>query len=254
MLQGIDTAAIGMASIIDQNDIIANNLANVNTIAFKQLIPTFRNIEEAEIPAQGQNIAPKGSLSLGSMIDTTSLDFSQGSLKKTNRTLDVAINGEGFFVVENSLGEFYTRNGNFTLNEDGDLVTKTGDKVLSESGGEINISIEQNLSKLCIAEDGRLMYGNEEIGKLKIVNFEDASKLKAFGHSLFKNTDPGSKPEEMERPNVAQGYLESSNANVVKSMIDSITGSRTYEVLSKVIRDSDGTLRKTVTEVGTVST
>lgn len=259
MIQGINTAAAGMASVIDQNDIIANNLANVNTVGFKQLMPTFMNIKNLNVQVENENddihpgLRSIGNISAGTMIAETHIDLSQGALNQTERKLDVAVNGEGFFAVSNENGEFYTRNGNFALNEEGELVTKSGEKVLSEGGGSIKLEIEaRSLSDLVISNDGRVIQGGVEIDKLKIVDFEDKSKLRVVGNSLITNTDKNQQPVELDNPSVSQGYLESSNANVVKSMIDSITGSRTYETLSKVIRDSDGTLRKTVNEVGAV--
>lgn len=260
MIQGINTAAAGMASVIDQNDIIANNLANINTAGFKQLMPTFRDIKEINVQVENEKddihpgIQTVGKLSAGSMIDSTVLDLSQGALNKTGRTLDVAINGEGFFAVQNEFGEFYTRNGNFIVDESGDLVTKSGDKVLGENGQVINIDpAGQSLKDIVIADDGRVLQNNIEMDKLRIVDFEDKSKLRSIGHSLFQNSDKAQFPVEMENPSVSQGYLEGSNANVVKSMIDSITGSRTYEVLSKVVNESNGTLRKAINDVGTLN-
>ena len=96
------------------------------------------------------------------------------------------------------------------------------------------------------------MVKNNEVGKLKVVNFEDVSKLKAKGNTLLENIDENNKPMEMEKYKVSQGYLETSNANVIESMINSISGSRTYETLSKVIYSTDSTLRKAVNDVGRV--
>ena len=129
MFRGIEIAASGMASVIDLNDIIANNLANVNTPGFKQLIPTFKDIHEFAV--KDTNSTEKnmiGTLSIGSMLDNTQLDFTQGALRKTEGKLDVALNGEGFFVVKTKANEeCYTRNGGFSVNENGDLVTRQGD-------------------------------------------------------------------------------------------------------------------------------
>lgn len=247
MIRGIDTAATGMKTILELNDIVANNLANVNTPGFKQLMPSFRDVEEVEVDSVG-------TLSAGSILDTTRLDFSQGALKKTNSPLDVAINGDGFFAVKNSAGEeFYTRNGGFVVNEEGVLATRTGEIVLGEGGGEINIDVEgKSVNDILITNNGTIMLDNQEVDRLMLVNFEDLSGLKARGNSLFENIDENNRPVELESPSVAQGYIESSNANVVESLINSITGSRTYETLSKVIRDTDVTLRKAVTDVGRV--
>lgn len=260
MFRGIEIAASGMASIIDLNDIIANNMANVNTPGFKKLTPTFKSIHDQAINGQEDDIngtgeATKiGSLSMGSSLDSARLDFSQGALNKTDGRLDVALNGEGFFVVQTKSGEeCYTRNGGFTLDEEGNLMTRSGDKVLDESGQAININIaEGRVSDIDITEDGRIMLKKEEMGRLKVVNFEDTSSLQSKGNSLFSNVDENNKPKEMEKFSVSQGFLESSNANVVESMINSITGARMYETLSKVIQNADSTYRKSVTDVGRV--
>lgn len=259
MVQGINTAASGMISVLSQNDIIANNLANINTPGFKQLMPTFKNIHEFKIyettnngtNSKGNSI---GSISAGSAIDATQLDFRQGALNKTNSPLDVAINGEGFFVVEKETGEYYTRNGSFSLNQEGDLITNAGDKVLGENGRAINIDIEMgSLSDIIIAADGRIMQKEQEIDRLKIVDFEDKSKLRMMGNSLFKNIDKNQQPVELENCMVSQGYIESSNANIIESMINSITGARTYESLSSVIKSANSTVRQAVTQVGMVT-
>jgi len=259
MVQGIETAAAGMVSIIDRNDIIANNLANTNTVGFKQLMPSFKNIHDVDVQVKNiddpasPGMKKIGTLSAGCALDATQLDFAQGALKQTGRSLDVALDGEGFFRVKNDSGEYYTRNGSFSLNEEGDLITRSGDLVLNNSGGTINIDITgRSMEDVTITKDGRIMHNDAELDRLGIVDFADKTKLKMKGHSLFENIDPKVKPVEPENYSVSQGFLEGSNANVIKSMINSVEGSRIYETLSKVIRDSDQTLRKTVNEVGDV--
>lgn len=259
MVQGINTAAAGMISILQQNDIIANNMANVNSTGFKQLIPTFKNLEEADVYRKnpdgttGMDLQKIGKLSIGSVLDAAQLDFTQGNLTQTSRSLDFAIDGEGFFVIEGNEGEeLYTRNGNFAINDEGELVTMSGNRVFGENG-PIKFELElTDISKLIVGADGRIMLGELEINKLMVVDFEDKSKLAMMGNSLFRNTDPDIAPVEPERVSVAQGFLESSNSNMIKSMIDSITGARTYETLSKIIKDTEGTVKKSVNEVGIV--
>ena len=260
MFRGIETAASGMASVMDLNDIIANNLANINTPGFKQLVPTFKQIHEVKVKdnikdGSGEMELRKiGTLSLGSVLDTTQLDFKQGALKRTDAPFAVALNGEGFFVVQDRNGEeFYTRNGSFSLNEEGDLVTTSGDLVVGKSGRPIYINLaEQSIKDIHLTDDGMILLNNEELDGLMVVNFEDLSALKARGNSLFENSDPGNRPMEMERPNIVKGFIEGSNASVVESLINSITGARTYETLSKVIQSTDATLKRAVNDVGRV--
>ncbi len=259
MVQGINTAAAGMISILNLNDIVANNMANVNTTGFKQLIPAFKNIDEA--PVYKKNIDSKidpslqvmGNLSVGSELDAKYLDFSQGNLKHTGRNLDVALNSPGFFIVENEFGEFYTRNGNFSINDEGDLVTMSGDKVIGE-GGAININVAgMDLKELNITEDGRIMHGEMELARLSVVDFEDKTTMAMMGNNLYRNLNDNAQPVEPEKISVVSGNLESSNSNVIKSMTDSITGARTYETLSQVVRNTDATVKKSVNEVGRVT-
>ncbi|NLF83709.1 MAG: flagellar basal-body rod protein FlgF [Candidatus Gastranaerophilales bacterium] len=260
MVQGIETAARGMMSILNLNDIVANNLANVNTPGFKQLLPTFRNMGEEEFlskPDKNSDVENKeqqnvlGTLSVGSMLDSTGLDFKQGPIQKTGRNLDIAINGEGFFSVQTETGEYYTRAGSFTLDGEGDLTTHSGAKVLGENGRPINIDIEtRNLEDITINDAGVIFYRHEELDRIKIVDFEDKSKLITAGNSLYKNIDKNNSPEMIETPHLMQGYLENSNANAIESMISTITGTRTYETLSKVVKDTDATLKRAINEVG----
>jgi flagellar basal-body rod protein FlgG len=257
MVRGIDIAASGMVNIINLNDILANNLANVNTPGFKQLIPTFRNIFDADVnvKAQGEQQSPSkiGTLSIGSLLDTTQLDFRQGSLKKTDGSLDAALNSRGFFAVQTKDGICYTRNGCFQISQDGELITLAGDKVLGGGGGSISIDLAGNSSSdVKIMADGRIMMKQEEVGKLKVVDFDDYSKLQMYGNTLFKPVNEEVKPKDLEKYTVTQGYLETSNSNIIESMINSITGNRTYESLSKVISATDNTLRKAVNDVGRV--
>ena len=256
MVQGINIAASGMISVLNQNDIIANNLANINTPGFKQLMPTFKNIHDSKIyDATNKNDSPEenviGSISAGSAIDASMLDFKQGAISKTNSPLDVAINGKGFFCIESDGKECYSRNGRFSLNEEGELVTSAGNKVLGENGRSISIDVQMGgINDVVIAADGRILQKGAEVDRLKMVDFEDKSKLQMMGNSLFSSG--GEKPVELENVALSQGYIEGSNANVIESMINSITGARTYETLSSVIKNSNATLKQTVTQVGAV--
>ena len=143
MIRGLYTGASGMLSEMARTDIIANNLANVNTLGFKKDRTIFRafpemNIHRVDDPVQvGLNrvIDPKpfiGMLGTGVMVDEVNIDFSQGAIKTTSNPLDVAIKGEGFFQVQTPEGIRFTRDGNFSLNRDGYLVTKDGHYVLGK--------------------------------------------------------------------------------------------------------------------------
>ena len=261
MVSGIDAAARGMIAQQLHIDVLANNLANINTSGFKQLIPVFKNVEMRK-PEENQETEDKKAEILGNppmmvgagcVMDATVVDFRQGALIKTDNTLDFAINGEGFFEVEVGDEKYYTRNGSFSLNEDGSLVTSDGHLVMDESGGSIDFNIkDKSLQDIKIREDGVLMLGKEEVAQLKVVNFEEPEKLQSIGSSLFKPINEDVKPEEAEGYKIEQGFMECSNSNTVETMIKTISATRTYETLARILQTSDRTLGKSVNEVGRI--
>lgn len=265
MVTGIDAAARGMMAQQINMDVLANNLANINTTGFKQLLPVFRSVDQAK-PEEGFGSEnedenqektkikrPFGIISAGCAVDATVVDFNQGSLRKTENSLDFAINGEGFFAVETEEGECYTRNGSFTLNEDGNLVTKDGKLILDESGGSITLNLqESSINELKIRDDGTLVLGKQILEKLKVVKFEKPEGLISIGDSLFKPVNENIEPIEAKKYKIEQGFVENSNSNTVETMIKTITATRTYETLAKVLKSAEGTMSKAVNEVGRV--
>lgn len=255
MTRGIEAAAAGMTSILLQHDIIANNMANVNTPGFKQGIATFKNFEEVlvnQIDAKkGYTQNQIGSLSSGSILDMSTVDFKQGSLKSTGNALDFAISGQGFFTVMTPQGEAYTRNGSFIRGQNGQLTTNEGYPVMGENG-IISLNVNDNqLKDIKVDSNGQVQLNGQVIDNLKIVEFKNPNTVNQLGNSLYKAT-PGNNPVKATNYEVNQGAIESSNANMVESMVNSITGMRTYETLGKVIETSHRSLSKTVGEVGRV--
>ena len=262
MVSGINAAASGMMAQQLNIDVISNNLANVNTPGFKELIPVFKRVSDIALQEkskeegfnQDKNL---GSLSTGSTLDSTIIDLKQGAMRKTDNKLDFAINGNGFFVVGTENGDNYTRNGSFTLNEEGTLVTKDGYPVLDESGsaikiGQGNTNTGISFNKLNVAPDGKIFLDKQPVGKLKIVDFEKPTDLITAGNALFKTANSDIKPVEAKNGKVEQGFVEGSNSNVIETMINTISATRTYESLSKVVKTTEMTLGKAVNEVGRV--
>jgi len=256
MVTGIDAAASGMISVLNMTDIIANNLANVSTNGFKELLPTFKNIGDIALKEKSQdalgNSKSLGKLSMGSALDSALIDMRQGILKQTGNNLDFAIDGEGFFAVNNNGKEYYTRNGSFVLNNDGILSTKDGNPVLNEKGKTIKINTENTtFNKFEVKADGTLSLDGKQLDKLKIVSFQKPADLANVGNSLFTTVN-GATPKGAANCKISQGYLESSNSGAIENMINTITASRTYESLSKVVKATEATLDKAVNEVGRV--
>ncbi|HBG26597.1 MAG: flagellar basal-body rod protein FlgF [Planctomycetes bacterium GWF2_41_51] len=206
-------------------DIIANNLANISTVGYKRKCNTFSKILSAQ--ESQQNSAGEAELK-------SAFDFSDGNFIQSGRTLDLALCGKGFFVVETAEGPLYTRNGSFDLNKNGQLVDSQG-RTVAGANGPITIPQGISVSQINVASDGSITAGENIIGKLKIVDFKDKeNELTAAGlncYSAPKEVQPG-KPENVI---VKQGYLEGSNVQMVEELVDMIMVSRLYEANMKFL-------------------
>lgn len=255
ILRGFESAANGMQALIDQNDSTASNVANVNTIGYKKQALIFRDIYDTNVSQRNKDsgdLETIGQLSVGSQVQKLIYDFTQGTLDKTNNVFDLAIQGDGFFKVQSSGGDVsYTRNGSFCLNNEGNLVTKDGDYVLDERGKKIKIKtndvVLHSMNDIIINEDGQIAISNDQtqvvLQKIGIYDFANKEDMVCIGGSKFKptaaNTSPEVKPTKFT---IEQGSLEMSNANVVNEMIKTISTSRNYEALSKLVKTSGDTL------------
>ncbi len=251
MVRGLYTAATGMVNQMNRMDVITNNLANSSTTAYKKEGATsqaFRNLMAIKINDSSVNYLsqPVGRISLGVKIGETYTDYGTGNLQETGNTYDLALGGNGFFAISYSdrngnESVRYTRDGSFTINSEGILMTKDGDFVLDESGGLISIPDGTEVS---IDEYGVIEADGMEIAKLQITDFEDYDYLKKFGENMYIAVEGAVQKEPEGR--VYQGYLESSNVNVVSEMVDMISTSRDYESNQKVIQAIDSTLEVAV--------
>lgn len=256
MIRGLYTAATGMNVQTKKLDVISNDLANVNTTGYKKdtaIIASFpqvlaRRIDDIEnhIPHNG----PIGNMSLGAKIDEVYTHFVQGSVIKTDGMVDVAIQGEGFFAVQTPNGVLYTRDGSFSVNAQGQVVTKEGYYVLSGGGTPIELGEDflSNGGGVVIKENGEIYRGEEWVDTLALLRFEDSRTLTKVNDNLYQSEAQGIP----FLGSVIQGYLEASTVNPVTAMVDMITVARAYEANQKVIQTHDGLLSKAVNEVGRV--
>jgi flagellar basal-body rod protein FlgG len=224
-------------------DVYANNLANVNTVGFKADQPVFRLEPEDPTSESVQNTPRLSPYALPLEYVTR---FEPGAFQKTGGQMDAAIVGRGFFEVLTPDGLQYTRNGQFSINENGVLSTAQGWPVMGQ-GGEIAIEG----SRIEIGEDGQVVVDGDVVGVLRVVDFNDASQLKKTGSTLFKVEDPVAGPSEAENFRISQGVLEASNVNAIQTMTELIETLRVFETYQKVIRAADDATAKTVNEVGT---
>lgn len=250
MVKGLYSAYTGLLNQQHMLDTITNNLANSATTGYKKEGSTAKSFDEMfAIKVRDGSVDHKdkriGAVSLGVKIGENYTDYTQGNLKGTEHTYDVAIAGSGFFEVSytNKAGVQsykYTRDGSFTLTNNGYLVTKDGDFVQGSNG---NIQLSTRLDAV-IDEMGNIYQNGKLVDKLKVVDFEDYNYLKKFGENLYDKVDGYTeKPADCL---IEQGFLEASNANVISEMVEMITITRAFETNQKFVQAADEVLEKSV--------
>jgi flagellar basal-body rod protein FlgF len=231
-------------------EVLSNNMANVNTVAFKEdrvfRIPSTPSSVSENVPGASPKEMPLDNLS--SLPLGTFTNFEQGHLKGTGNALDVALDGEGFFSVQTPKGIQYTRKGNFALNSNGTLVTQEGYPVQGKGGGEIQISGQE----VVVVSSGDIIVDGLKADTLNIVDFENKMGLLKNGDSLFSPMDPNDKGSPAVKTLVQQGFIEGSNVDSIKVMTDMIDVIRGYESYQKILQSMNDTNSKT-NEIGKLS-
>jgi len=224
-------------------DIISNNLANALTSGYKAVRPVFNMVSSADELTGNSELLKNAYVG----IYDTFIDFSDGAVLDSGSAFDMAIIGNGFFVVQGENGNVYTRNGQFTLDQNGRLVTMNGDPVMGK-GGEITIDMS-NGENLLIENDGSIYVGNDLVDTVRIVDFNDKRGLRPIGKNYFINENEAEQEITPDLYSVRQGSYETSNVNVVREMVDLIQTMRAYECYTKVDQ-MFGDINKKVTELG----
>jgi flagellar basal-body rod protein FlgF len=224
-----------------QMDIVANNLANMNTTGFKGEKMMF---VEHLVRSRGDGRQSRPKLAFARDI-ATFRDVTEGPLEKTGNPLDMAVSGEGFFVIQAGQGNSYTRNGRFKLDDGGQLVNQSGQPVLSNSGQPFFFGPED--TNISVAKDGTISTINGELGKLAIVRFERPQALKPNAAGQFTTREL---PTDVEAPNVAQGVLEGSNVLPIIEMASMIEVHRTYEGVKNFIEKEDDRIKQMIRGMG----
>jgi flagellar basal-body rod protein FlgF len=201
-------------------DIVAHNLANANTAGFKRRCNAFTKALEGQTGAEGDGSGQEES--------QTALDFSQGHLVQTDRTLDFALYGKGFFVIETPDGPLYTRHGVFQTDPNGQVMDLSG-RVVAGMSGPISLPADVDVSDINVAGDGRISAHGTAIGQFRVVEFPDGeNQLVPVGSTCFR-APLGTEPVDALNPVVKQGYQEGSNVKLVDELVNMITVSRLYE-------------------------
>ena len=257
MVKGLYTAYTGMLNQQNKMDVISNNLANAAVTGYKKEGSTSQSfdtvlaykIRDRSVGVHTQRI---GGMNLGVKIGENYTDYSQGPFKNTDNTYDLAISGNGFFCVQftNKAGVTstkYTRDGSFTLNVDGYLVTKDGDYLLDTNGNRIRLD---PLSTSRIDESGTIFQNDRIVARIGLQDFEDYNYLEHYGENYYQPVN-GYRFKDADGQ-IIEGYLEASNVQVVQEMVEMISVTRTYESNQKVIQTIDSTLDKAVNQLGSV--
>lgn len=222
-------------SLWDQLDMVANNIANVNTTGYKGAQPYF-----TEYLSKSKTDEKLLDDRLSFVHDFgISRNFAEGVFSSTGNSLDVAIHGDGYFAIETPQGIRYSRNGQFKLNQDGMLVNNSGYAVLGQNGNPIFIAPEE--TQINIARDGSISTENGVVATFQIVEFDNLQKLRATHSGLYEN--PIDNAATVVTPQVEQGMLEQSNVNAVMEMTNMIKLQRAYENVQKMI-DTEHTRRQ----------
>ncbi|MDO4302286.1 MAG: flagellar basal-body rod protein FlgF [Bacillota bacterium] len=258
MIKGLYTAYTGMINEQHRMDVLTNNLANADTNGFKKEGATSQTFDQVlaykiKDASEGYNLSRRiGINHPGVKIGEGYTDFSQGPIKTTGNTYDLALTDKGFFAVEftNKAGESsvkYTRDGDFTLTQEGRLVTRDGDAVLDEDGQPIEID---PLKTAEINTSGQIIQDGRVVATIQVTDFEDYNYLERYGENYFQPIEGATQTDAPAQ--VYSGYLETSNISVVTEMVNMITVSRAYESNQKVITTFDGTLDIAANQLGRI--
>ena len=256
MINSLMTAATGMTAQQTQLDVISHNLANVSTAGFKRSNAVFEDLMYQNLRQVGANAAEQAELPTGLQVGlgvrtvATSRDFTQGTPQQSGRSLDVAINGAGFFQIEMPDGTTaYTRDGAFQIDAQGRMVNSSGYPLAA------GITVPAETESLTISADGVVsaklagQTAPQQLGQLELANFINPPGLEPLGQNLYREsvasgTPIASAPGATGMGQLMQGFTEGSNVNVVEELVQMIQTQRAYEMNSKAIQTSDQMLQR----------
>ena len=252
MIRALYSAGSGMVAQQINIDNIAHNLANANTVGFKMRRTQFQDLlyqtlAQPGAAATSQTVIPTGlQIGLGARASSNSIVFEQGSFQLTGNSLDMVVQGKGFFQIRRPTGEVaFTRGGQFHLDRDGNVVTQDGDPL------EPQITIPPEAQSITIASDGTVSFSlpgqaaTAVAGQIQLANFVNPAGLNSLGRNLYAPTDAsgeavvGNPAGQEGLGALLQGYVENSNVNVVEEFISMIVSQRAYEANTKVVRAAD---------------
>jgi len=241
-------AAAAMNATERWQELITNNLATASVPGGRKSEITFSAVQA------GLADATPGSVNPGYVIPaaTAAINFQQGELRPSGNSMDTALEGSGFFTVQLSNGQqAYTRDGQFRLNSQQQLVTNTGNPVLGDAGP---IQFDPNSSDpVTISATGEVSQGSEQKGKLKLTDFNQAGLLTSLGGGLYRADNPALKPSVAATTHVRQGFVEGSNTSSTTQMANLITAMRMFDANAKVLQMQSDRMSKEISDLGNPS-
>lgn len=225
-------------SLRNEMDIVANNIANANTPAYKGEKMVFR--EYLDKPVRGETLSFVQDIGLAR-------DLTEGPLQATGNPLDVAISDKGYFVIDSPMGERYTRHGRFQLDANGQLVNSAGYPVRGLAGP---VLIPQDQGAITIAQDGTISTEQGIVGNLQVVDFENEQLLRKGENGLYSSDEP---PVNIAQPRIEQGMLENSNVQPILELTRMIQVHRDYQSIQNFVKAEDDRLKTAIERLGRAS-
>ena len=247
MQRGLYISGTGMMVQRRLMETVTNNITNVETTGYKKNYLVTHSFDDVllerinDLPVVGVG-RYAGPLTFGTLVDQIYQDFSQGNLEASNLNTDLALVGDAFFVIDTPGGERYTRSGAFALTVDGYLCDANGNYLLGERG-RLRVGTDQ----FAVSGDGTVAVDGEYLDTLRLVRFEDNTSLRSEGGNLFSST---AGPVAAVNFEVKQGFVENSNVQTAREMVDMLTVYRAYETNQKILTMIDETLGMAVKEIG----
>lgn len=261
MVRGLYTASSGMLVESLRSDVVANNVANVNTVGFKRdrsVVAAFPDMfihrihDQPEVPHKARadhKPVPVGRLGTGAALEGTWTDFQPGALRYTGRALDVALVEDGFFAVQDGEDVLFTRNGQFYVNAEGVLTNAQGQEVVGVDGPIVVSEPDGSpVNSVVISRTGEVTADNEIVGQLAMYQFENPEFLQRLGDNMWQQTDDAGEMQ-IQAALVEAEHVEQSNVNVVSEMVKMIQVQRAYEANQRVIQAHDEVLGRAVNDI-----
>jgi flagellar basal-body rod protein FlgG len=231
LLEGMYSAAAGMEAQQQRMDVLSNDMANVNTTGYKSMRVAFRDLLYTQ---SGKGAAQGVTSGAGAAVTTLGRVNTQGAIQQTGRTLDFAIQGDGYLQVRDPQnGDVLTRDGSLQRRSDGQLTTSSGQLV----GIQVPKNVDE--SQITIGPDGRVFAANRQVGRLRLVNVRAPEGLQPLGDNNFRATATSGPARALAGATLQTGSLEESNVNMGDVMIDLMDAQRSYELVSKAISTQD---------------